>query len=725
MVVLFWLQMPGDYQRFSRLCFTAQQLLLPRSSKVSHSEDESVDINAKVKAEAPRTYWCNYYERESTARTTFARDTKVVLGSHGKVISGQWYPASVRQFTKPSDGVWHPDDLKPVMFWFGGGFNLDDRGIGCFDPFRAMPPPVRVQLFTVQLHGLEKKMQWAVEQHGEHSKPERGNVPEARQDIKLGWLARKPDFLTFGALRAYPKQQMRKVIAALNDSLLPLDHPAVRLLLLQTFYHVGELSNDVVLSPVWRTDLAEHGGWKVLCEELDGSAEVLRYKPREHAAALVLGEIAAHASQWHDGCRAVARKFAQIARQWADDLEAEIAVALPKNVAGLCAKRCLYYMYGIVCYGAGELGDDGAGALCELTVLAEHSRLFGDQTALDDQVRALTTVTQSIMARRLPEVLAAIDLDSQPLTAALRIVLEATPAHLSWKRVNAGDVPTGCYEAEAGQNLFSINVQTGTILYNGLPPRRLPASILQMPLYIRTFADRNFEVVMDAAGVLSTTRPVSGRVYSFFVDAKGELIVREREDCGDDSVVLELLNGVPDMVKQWGGDLPIRLRHMHSHWLCRERQVVLLRPQHFNQRDVHFLLLADRSECFRIPEHQQPLPWWDLLAMTDSFDSLLLPKSSDHLIVHDQNESILRTLGKFETDRTLIHTYLSHKGDLLFELPRYGLAFELADDIGSSGGLLESKNYSGFVLSAEQQLDDALLGFDQYLVLEAGQRKRM
>lgn len=291
-----------------------------------------------------------------------------------------------------------------------------------------------------------------------------------------------------------------------------------------------------------------------------------------------------------------------------------------------------------------------------------------------------------------------------------------------------------------GRNLFSVNLQTGTILFNGLPPSRLPASILKLPLYKRTFADRNFEVVTDETGALRTTRPISGRVYSFFVNANGALIVHEREDREGGSDILELLDGTPEQAELWGAlmgaSLPIRLRHMHSHWLSRDRCVILLRPHSFDRRRVEFLLVWNPEEqmilntflnpsfscrCYRIPEHLQKKSWQEELiplAATEKLDELMAHPNPPDLIIQ-----ILR---KFETDAALIHTYRACNGDLLFELPRYGLVFQLdIEDVGSHGNQLESRNFLGFSLSAQQQLDDALFGFSQYLVLESGQRKRM
>jgi hypothetical protein len=75
--------------------------------------------------------------------------------------------------------------------------------------------------------------------------------------------------------------------------------------------------------------------------------------------------------------------------------------------------------------------------------------------------------------------------------------------------------------------------------------------------------------------------------------------------------------------------------------------------------------------------------------------------------VVDKTELVIRILKKFEPDDSLIHTFVKNsskivknRGELLFELPRYDLCFELSSD----GDQLRSKNFIGFSLQRDQQL---------------------
>jgi hypothetical protein len=659
--ILFFLTMPTHFQVLSRLSFAAQQQLLPSSGTVAQPmSEEEIDVEAAIEQAPAKTVWRQYYLGTSTARhLSSAIETKVLLESdHTVPQSSHFSPSNVRLFSSPSTGIWHPDELRPRLLWTGGGFSLDQRG-GFFNPFVSLPDAALVLSFTETLKPTHRSMQWAVAQHGAASLASRGNVAEARQDIKPDWLAGKPELFSFGAMRAYPNQQIRKVCIALRERSMPLDNPAVRRLLQSSLYHLGVLSNDANPRPVWRTDLEHHGGWEALRLELADLADELQNKPRQHASVLILGEIAAHASQWDVETRDVARSFGAIALAWArEEIESADASKLPQ----LRARRCIFSMYAIICHGAGELRPADVNALCEAMLLADYSRLFEDPSPLDAVVKELTVVTHEVLARRLPELLRALDADATPLTEAVRVVLEAlTPPSLEWKRVeykvNTTDVPTVCYEAVSKgtePHLFSVNTQTGVILFDGLPPSRLPKTILDLPLYRRTFSDRNFEVVLTSSGVLETVCFQSGFKYEFFVDAQGNLVVREIDPNNVDAP-LELLDGTLQGVEAWGGELPVRLQQMHSHWICRSMNTVVLRRTRFDRRAVQFILIHNTTLphlwhhgveslhnyagnpgwlCFRVPDHQAGLSWLESTAYVDTFDQLVLPAESK--VMHQQ-----------------------------------------------------------------------------------------
>lgn len=80
-----------------------------------------------------------------------------------------------------------------------------------------------------------------MEQHGNNTLNNRSNWPEAVQDSVIGG---KPQHLAFGALRAFPNQQLRKLCVALRDRTLQLDTQLVHTLLRQSFYQLGNFSDE-------------------------------------------------------------------------------------------------------------------------------------------------------------------------------------------------------------------------------------------------------------------------------------------------------------------------------------------------------------------------------------------------------------------------------------------------------------------------------------------------
>jgi hypothetical protein len=180
----------------------------------------------------------------------------------------------------------------------------------------------------------------------------------------------------------------------------------------------------------------------------------------------------------------------------------------------------------------------------------------------------------------------------------------------------------------------------------------------------------------------------------------------------------------------------------------------VLRPRSFREHDTHFLLEWDTASqimscsmddlshsdqmdyvCLRVPPHLRGTSWADLLSAHRT-------QLTDQLVVHSSPAKQILT--KFEAP-DFIHTYVdaaSSTGgvcltqgsprDMLFELPRFGLEFELR------AGLVWSLDYSGYTLHPCQQLlaeqcrslgarsnstAYTLPDFRQYLVMQRAQQQ--
>ena len=157
----------------------------------------------------------------------------------------------------------------------------------------------------------------------------------------------------------------------------------------------------------------------------------------------------------------------------------------------------------------------------------------------------------------------------EKLTDAVRAVISEIPDGLRWKLRGSS-----CFTAAGSDGcVYAINVLTGTVLVNGFTPSTLPSEILEHKLYKRSFGDRNFKVVSKNE-VYETVRRVGGFLYNFTLKADGKLSVVETSHHGDK---VELLDGTDNGIELWAEELPIRLKEMHSHWLSRETNTIILR----------------------------------------------------------------------------------------------------------------------------------------------------
>lgn len=147
-------------------------MLLPKSASVLRTatwdDSSEFDVDKIISGDGPTTIWRDYYMRGSSGRSYHACNTQVILGSYAKVIEPKenWQPGNVRSFGNPTVGVWHPDRLKPILYWNGGRCSIDQRDPIYFNPFTLMPADVLVRTFTEHLPDADKVYKSAAEKNG-------------------------------------------------------------------------------------------------------------------------------------------------------------------------------------------------------------------------------------------------------------------------------------------------------------------------------------------------------------------------------------------------------------------------------------------------------------------------------------------------------------------------------------------------------------------------------
>jgi hypothetical protein len=122
------------------------------------------------------------------------------------------------------------------------------------------------------------------------------------------------------------------------------------------------------------------------------------------------------------------------------------------------------------------------------------------------------------------------------------LTLSCLPKVLQWR---LDDGTFACFIAEASSaihaepDVYCINLLTGAVLLNGVPPSRLPAGILDHPDYAPLFGSLEFDVTND----LRTRHAIHGRFYRFQTVADTRLAVYEMRTISEEGEVLELLPG--------------------------------------------------------------------------------------------------------------------------------------------------------------------------------------
>ena len=458
--------------------------------------------------------------------------------------------------------------------------------------------------------------------------------------------------------------------------------------------------------------------------------EEIAHTPREHLAMQLLVDMAVYVSHWNAACKALVRSsLVKIPREWAYDIDHQVQEAEANHLGedttvSLKAKQCLYFTYGVLCYGGSDpLSAEDIANMCELQVLAHNRRSFAQGgSELGKGNSSLEVQSLNVMAKRSHEIEHAGRSNPGFITAAVKLVLDGIPSNLPWVPVVGS---TACFEARHGGHLYSTNLLTGVVLFDGWPPGRLPADITQDSLYLRVFGEVRFEVAAGFDGVFRTTRATNGRSYEFSRTTRsGELVIVEIDE--DSGERLELLRNDGS----WAKDLPVRLRTMHSHWLCRDRNTIVFRPTDFNEGDVDFIAKCSSSgvgsaSCYRVPPHLRSCRWQELLETEGGAGDAL--RSGGQLVLVEPGNPVMSALGKFEPwavgPNAVVHTYLQPDGGLNIDLPRFGLSFKAGPswmppgDGGPRASGIWCMSHDGYQLACDQQLGDTLPELTRYLVL--------
>lgn len=318
---LFFLYKPDLLRLLSHMTIKAQQILLPWPWCC----DSRWDVRKSIEVQNFRTCWADHFNMQKEYYNPPGKpgtvNVLVKLLSRGQAPSSGSQDVAgshIDSLTNRRHGVWWPDDLHREFACKSDG-RLIDRG-GFFNPFQQLPDSILTEHWTERMPRNCMDLQWTMKL-GDEILNIRGNQPLASQCNKPKWL-RKHEYLALCGLRAFPHQQLRKLLIALQESSLPLIHAPVHHLLRQLLYHVGPVDDDGGLH--WKKDIPDL--MEKFQEVLRALADEFSAKPRAHQAMPALADLFNYFIQWAScdplaslslvsGCR----QLSETALSWAKD----------------------------------------------------------------------------------------------------------------------------------------------------------------------------------------------------------------------------------------------------------------------------------------------------------------------------------------------------------------------------------------------------------------------
>ncbi|GMF56711.1 unnamed protein product [Phytophthora fragariaefolia] len=696
--VIFMLSMPRNIEILGGLCLIAQRALAP--VQVMSGMTNLPNLST-------RTWQQFYYER---APIRAFQATSVVFTASpapfslprtlGPTTVNGLY--SVSQYS--SECVWDPTLHGTALTW-------TDASGRKVNPFGAAQTCV-IDSFIEKLPQSIQKFQWMNAWPGEGD--EKGNVVYAN-------LHQQPDdyekvaFIALGLLRAFPNQQYRKLQCALWDDILPWSDACVQIVVRQSLYQVGVLTDETDPRQLWKTDMHDGQDLHTFCATLWCIANKLEQTPRRFESVPLLSELAGFVSQYSYDSRTIVKAFAEMARHWAENARSEYKEeASPVRIGEIRRRECVLYGFALLAYSLGPWDDLAAQEVSELIVLFRTSFLCASiNLRSTSQMLHTESKIAEVMSRRIAEIIAYVKTSGTDimLTGLVHLINPTSPEKLKWKRFheisqNGGQFGS-CFEAyDKSVNVhYSINVFTGLVLTDGYPPGGLPNKIRQHKQFRSLFGYCNFEV-FSSKGVFRTERKYCDRLYDFSLENDGDLLVRELSTNASGAITMTIQLCSTSWTKRLKM-FPAQLRELYSHWYWVEGNCVLFRSKEAKCREVFYIANCDASgsmQCYKVPFSDTERSYKQILKHVDEYDQFV--RTEDMLL------NVFKVLSKFEGEKFL-HPLKSPLGVIKIELPRYNLTFSL-----NNSAQFESEEHKGYILSTNQQFDDFLPRFSQYLVLE-------
>ncbi|CAB9519066.1 Protein of unknown function (DUF3645) [Seminavis robusta] len=642
---------------------------------------------------------------KTTSDNPVSLDGKMVLGSTTRAFRSPVDGVAIRRYDRET-GVRYPDSYILVPAWC----TTDP-----FAPTRSHQDTARY--FTESLPPKKSAAQSFLVMLPSRT---RGNEGIATKNKKPDWLNYE-EYQMFAAMRAYPRLQMRQLLIAMVDDLLPFGDDGVQVLVRQLLYHVGD--------NCWKQDL-DSAFYGQIASELVRKADLLKESPNNIGKLLFFGFVGAFFGQYSDSCIECSRLYMSVSRKLGDAVDAQIFLA-EKIIPKLYWKQAQLYGCALLSHCPRDNDKGTLLQLVELIVLFQYKSLFA---AEDRHASQLQHALHYAMSGNIDAILKAVTANLDCLTRCLRLVIDDLPDRLTWTRICYPDVAsTACFEAQAGHH-YSVNVLNGIVLVDGVPPGFLPATIVANSLYQRTFGSRNFECIVVDVDHFRTSRLIDDCFLYEFVWQENHLDIIEydtRDDVGSEpkssallSKCVVAISAAARQGQNWGPpqastgnnpstqllrdglvlvprekfDIPVLLSKPYSHWYSRRYDAFVIRSPSYKERSILFVITNEALYC--VPTEDMAASLDSIIRKLQIYDRLLFRKPK-----------IIEVLSRVEFSKFILPWLDSSLKSIRYEMRRLGLHFLEKE------GAVDSVNFCGFSLMQNQTLEGTLMGVTSYLVL--------
>ena len=434
----------------------------------------------------------NYVAAKVAERNSqIEKKRKEVINTHIPSTYGAEY---IEYVSGDYDGHWFPDYSKVFLTWMHG-----------------CPHTVQIYAKSYFTEVVNEDVQFTVSYPNE-SDSTRGNLTYAKHGKKkdLSYKA----FVGLGAIRSYPFNQFRMVLALLTEQILPLEKTLVKQVIYSSLFQLGPFTSKYHRHvDQWHHDF-HTGGLEQLRNAMTHLIGNLGETIRQAKQMELVARVSSYLCQYLDSDDELFDLLVKANLNWID-LEAEktVGMSVSKVSYELKANEWLKHAYLILCFEFVPVSKKTLNCFVRSIVMYHHLQLYGLESTLKGEILRLRSMVKYIIARQQT---AMIQLLSEDNYAALTKVLvyfdPECPAMLTWNRLG-----NSTWLEARSKSFYCINVLTGEYLQNGAPPSRLPSNVLNDECFKSIFGLHNFEVAIDDNGWFQTMHPVSGYYYKIIL----------------------------------------------------------------------------------------------------------------------------------------------------------------------------------------------------------------